>query len=199
MTEPETPSTPDPQKPDARLTRAESNRRNAQKSTGPKDVTSTRYNAVKHGLRSEGITELDNPESFPALCAKLEAEYRPVGDVEAFLVRRIALMLVRLKRAVLLEAEYVTAQLNPPVTKKEGGLHDSFGDMLGKTVVLDPGLPARLSADAVDALCNKYQRYECAIENKLYRAMHQLERLQRMRRGEMLPAPAAVDVALRGD
>ncbi len=37
------------------------NWKNAQKSTGPKDTTSTRYNASKHGLLSEGVTELDDP------------------------------------------------------------------------------------------------------------------------------------------
>lgn len=171
-------------------TRAESNRRNALKSTGPKDTSIVRHNPVKHGLLAEGVTELDNPETFPAFRAKLEVEYKPEGEVETFLVHRIALLKVRLKRAALLEAEYVTAQLHPPVT---------VFDKMHQAECVDPGLPARLSADAVDALSNKFQRYEGAIENKLYRAMHQLERLQRMRRGEMLPAPAAVDVALRGD
>jgi hypothetical protein len=179
------------------------NRRNAAMSTGPKDTTSTRYNAVKHGLLAEGVTELDNPESFPSECDRLKAELQPVGEVETFLVQRIALLKVRLKRAALLEAEYITAQLNPPVTKTEteGGWPGPMEDLIGRTVVvvLDPGLPARLPAGAVDGLCNMFQRYESAIENKLYRAMHQLERLQRMRKGETLPAPVAVDVGLRHD
>lgn len=129
------------------------------------------------------------------MCARLTTEYKPVGEIETFLVLRIALLIVRLKRAAVMEAEQVTAILNPPITKTEGGIN--FDKQLGKTVVLDPGLPARLSGAAVDGLCNKFQRYESAIENKLYRAMHQLERLQRMRNGEALPAPAAIDVGLR--
>lgn len=37
-------------------------------------------------------------------------------------------------------------------------------------------------------------RYEGAIERQLYKAMNQLERLQRMRSGDNVPAPIAVDV-----
>ena len=37
-------------------------------------------------------------------------------------------------------------------------------------------------------------RYEGAIERQFYKAMNQLERLQRMRSGESVPAPIEVDV-----
>ena len=36
-------------------------------------------------------------------------------------------------------------------------------------------------------------RYETKLERQIYRAMAQLERLQRMRKGETLPAPMAVN------
>jgi hypothetical protein len=94
----------------------------------------------------------------------------------------------------MLEAEFITAKINPPITKTEGGVPTE--DLLGRVVVLDPGLPARLSAAAVDILCNKFQRYESAIENKLYRAVNALERLQRLRAGEDIPAPAVGDLAV---
>src|SRR2546430_9941336 len=96
--------------------KAIADRRNAQKSTGPQDTTSTRFNALKHGLLAEGVTELDCPEAFPGFCARLEAELKPVGEVETFLARRIALGMVRLLRAAYLEADFLTAQLNPPIT-----------------------------------------------------------------------------------
>lgn len=43
----------------------------------------------------------------------------------------------------------------------------------------------------------KIMRYEMRLERQLYRAMTQLERLQRMRRGEAVPAPLKVDLAER--
>jgi hypothetical protein len=48
------------------------------------------------------------------------------------------------------------------------------------------------SKDELDRLL----RYEGAIERQFYKAMNQLERLQRMRSGESVPAPIAVDVAV---
>ena len=44
----------------------------------------------------------------------------------------------------------------------------------------------------------KILRYEKKLERQIYRAMAQLERLQRMRRGETIPAPLSVDIADRG-
>jgi hypothetical protein len=51
------------------------------------------------------------------------------------------------------------------------------------------------SKDELDRLL----RYEGAIERKLYKAMNQLERLQRMRAGDNVLAPAEVDVDVNTD
>jgi len=40
----------------------------------------------------------------------------------------------------------------------------------------------------------KIMRYEGALERQMYRAMNQLERLQRRRGGEKLAAPLMMDV-----
>jgi hypothetical protein len=42
---------------------------------------------------------------------------------------------------------------------------------------------------------DKILRYETKLERQLYRAMAQLERVQRMRRGEAIPAPLSVEVS----
>jgi hypothetical protein len=100
----------------------------------------------------------------------------------------------------LLEAEFLTAQLNPPVTETQLSPVNAIAEMdADQTVEVDPGLPARLSADAADALVNTFSRYETAIENKLFRAMNQLERLQRLRHGEHVPAPVSADVGIHSD
>ena len=49
------------------------------------------------------------------------------------------------------------------------------------------------SADTLD----KIMRYETTLERQLYRAMHQLERLQRMRKGEDIPAPLTMEPSQR--
>ncbi len=93
------------------------NRENALKSSGPHNSSLSRFNAMRHGLLAQGITELDCPTEFRGLCSRLEAEAAPVGEVETALVRYIALCIVRLRRAAILEAEFITAELNPALTE----------------------------------------------------------------------------------
>jgi hypothetical protein len=45
---------------------------------------------------------------------------------------------------------------------------------------------------------SKLSRYEGRIERGLYRALHELQRMQARRRGELVPAPIAVDVNVNG-
>ena len=48
------------------------------------------------------------------------------------------------------------------------------------------------------ATLDKIMRYETKLERQLFRAMNQLERLQRMRQGEAIPAPLTMEVSGRG-
>jgi hypothetical protein len=50
------------------------------------------------------------------------------------------------------------------------------------------------SAETLD----KILRYETKLERQMYRAMAQLERVQRMRLGETIPAPLSVEISDRG-
>jgi hypothetical protein len=45
------------------------------------------------------------------------------------------------------------------------------------------------------AVAEKIMRYEASLERQLYRAMNQLERLQRLRKGEAVPPPLAVQLS----
>ncbi len=172
------------------------NRINGQKSHGPTNTTSTRFNATKHGLLAVGITELDDAEGYRALLTDLKEEKDPVGVVEMLLVESAALDMVRWRRARRLEAEYITSELNPPIHGP-----NLLGDdiELFQGAMLDPGLPAAISFESAQRLVSVYQRYESSIALRLFRTLHELERLQRMRQGESLPAPATVDVNVHAD
>jgi hypothetical protein len=54
--------------------RIAANRINRQKSHGPKNATSTRLNATKHGLLAQGITELDDVEGYRTILSDLVRE-----------------------------------------------------------------------------------------------------------------------------
>lgn len=170
------------------------NEENAQKSTGPISTISTRYNALKHGLLSQGVTELDLPRKFEPLLLHLGEELQPIGILEEECIHQIALLIIRIRRARLLEAEAFTAHLNPPKTVYHPGEWDFDTSKDGWTEVSDQGLPAQVSMDAVDQINRTIVRYESAAEHKLFRWLNQLERLQRLRRGENVPVPATIDV-----
>jgi hypothetical protein len=44
-------------------------------------------------------------------------------------------------------------------------------------------------------IVDKLLRYEARLERQMYRAMHELERLQRLRRGEVVPPPVAIQAS----
>jgi len=164
------------------------------KGKGPKDTASTRFNASKHGLLAAGVTELDDADGYRSLLNELYEDMKPVGPREQFLVESAALEMIRLRRARRLEAEYITDVLNPRVHESNPVLLELSAMFQDKTV--DPGLPAAMATISVQPLVTIYQRYETTISLRLFRFLHELERLQRLRGGEEVPAPAMLDVVV---
>src|SRR5215212_7639637 len=82
--------------------KAEANRRNALKSTGPKTPegkSAVRLNALRHGLRSEEILlPGEDEEALRDLGQNLRDELQPVGELENLLVDRIIASYWRLRR-----------------------------------------------------------------------------------------------------
>ena len=56
-----------------------------------------------------------------------------------------------------------------------------------------------MKLESVQPLVSVFRRYEGTILQRLLRILHELERVQRMRQGEQLPAPAALDVSVHHD
>jgi hypothetical protein len=90
----------------------EANRRNAQKSTGPRTDAGravSRLNALKHGILStqvlvRGRHGKENAREFKALHARFHEELQPHGPVEEMLVDQIVTAHWRLRRALAAEA-----------------------------------------------------------------------------------------------
>ena len=62
----------------------ETNQTNAKASTGPVNTLSTRYNAVKHGLLSQGVIELDELD-YHSLLSSVNESLKPIGPIETAL------------------------------------------------------------------------------------------------------------------
>ena len=171
---------------------AKANRQNALKSTGPKTPEgkdAVRRNALRHGLLSrEVLLHGEDEVTFKELSESLRAELQPAGELENLLVDRIIAAHWRLRRLGRLEAG-----LFAPTP------HAVFGlDAYGKAD--NAGLGSTFTKDANGANAfSKLSRYETAIERSLYRALHELQRLQATRRAEgNFPPPVAVDVDVSG-
>jgi hypothetical protein len=89
------------------LRQIESNRRNAQKSTGPKTDSGKQrasQNAVRHGLTAETVIKLiEDPDDYHAFEMAVTADYDPESAVERELVLQLASLLWRLRRATAIE------------------------------------------------------------------------------------------------
>jgi hypothetical protein len=162
----------------------ESNKRNAQKSTGPTTEVGrakSSRNALKHGLTAEQVTiEGEDPKQFEAFRDDILESLCPKGAIEEQLAEQIALCWWRLRRVYRMEVAIAKEHSEP--------LDDGMSFLNPKPS--DGFIAEKLIAGPFQHL----SRYETTIERSLQRALHELERWQARRKGEAVMAPIAVDV-----
>ncbi len=139
------------------------NRRNGQKSKGPKTEegkSRSRWNALKHGVLSQRLVVLNDNDgqTYTLLLENLRRDLNPGNALEEILIEKIAMAYWRLSIAYGYEAEFARSRLE----------FITVADRMG--------------------------RYANTIHRQLLQAMSELERLQRRRNGEAVPAPVHVDV-----
>src|SRR4030095_8830861 len=111
----------------------------------------------------------------------LEIDLAPVGALEVMLVEKIAVCFWRQKRSLRSEAGLVRrafAEKSSNFLREVNPEREAIKDHLC--------LPEARQLDGI-------LRYETAIQRQLAHALNQLERMQRARRGEHVPAPLAVE------
>lgn len=154
--------------------RIEANRRNAQRSTGPRTSggkAAVALNGMKHGLLSrETLVQGEREADLVDFGKRLRAQLAPVGELELLLADRIISTAWRLRRAIAVEAALFGREDAPDHAFNNYGRE--------KMAVLS--------------------RYEATLERSFYRALHELERLQAARQGQAVPLPEAVDVSVSG-
>ncbi|MDP9437354.1 MAG: hypothetical protein M3P49_01175 [Actinomycetota bacterium] len=217
--------------------KAQANRRNSLKSTGPKTPegkAAVRYNAVKHGLLSQDVLLPGEDEAaLRGLGERLRDELQPAGEMESLLVERIIASHWRLRRLGRVETGIFAWELYGELAeraKRKARTHEKtdIDQILENTglpsVILDErkhqealseakemeakrdaetatlGRTFIRDADKTNAF-SKLSRYETAIERSLYKALHELQRLQAARRaggGGNVSPPVAIDVDVSG-
>ena len=182
-------------------------------------------NALRHGLLAHAILLRDeDPAEFDLFNKSMLAALQPVGPLEDILAQRVVAAAWRLDRAARIEAGLVDARAYERMARdaratarnlerafEVNGTRESRQCELEDRPLLkalEPELDAeeglrshsvmrgRAFADASVDL-NTLIRYEITIERGMYRALHELQRLQAVRTGQSVPPPAVlhVDVA----
>src|SRR5580692_6046835 len=136
----------------ATLKQFEANRRNSQKSTGPKTPegkAAVSMNALRHGLRARSVVlPGENPEEFSQLCDDLEVEWHPQSRTEQFYLEQMAVSQWKLTRMEV-----------------------------GEVKVFQEASTANYQTPLLDRLWQA----QCRMERSYARAQRELERLQRSR------------------
>jgi hypothetical protein len=146
----------------------DANRRNAQKSTGPKTPegrAAVRLNGVKHGLTAETlILAGESTEDFEALLDAFESEQQPETALDATIVRKAAMCAWRLQRVYRAEAGFFHF--------REQEIEDD-GERLATIFKKDVPTPGYWTGTLA-----YLTRYEAHLERSLYRALAELRRLR---------------------
>ena len=183
-------------------------------------------NATTHGLLSSHVVIKDeNAQEFEDFCSLMTDSFQPAGILEQLLTNRIAASFWRLNRAGRIEVEMLNSMFTPKSVSKgknslpfivhftktyeglpgknEYPVEDEPAKTPDKDSRDDSPKPADLKlGQAVVAdftsenLLEKLHRYKGQIDKTLYKAIHELQRLQSTRCGQHITAPQILDIDL---
>jgi len=176
------------------------NRRNAQKSTGPRTrqgKAAISQNAVRHGLSArQDIISSESQTEFELHRDRMLAELVPIGPMESMLAERVVSLSWRLKRTINIQNQAIDALSADNKSSPFAKLAQSmFPKGLGQP---QPGQSGEDSSLALGRLAVKdfanarvlerLLMYERRIENSLYKTILELQRLNVLRKFDPLNA-----------
>ncbi len=170
--------------------RAEINRQNAQRSTGPKTEDGKRRssrNAFKHGLTAKfTLPSNERQRDFQEFLDAYLDRFRPADAVEAELVHTIAVSRWRLRRIANLESNFIEIERS----RSQQALAQEFP---ASTPDLEFALLFQRLAENASGLA-LLLRYESSLTRTHDRALKQLELLQKSRNEATEPEPPKRDI-----
>jgi hypothetical protein len=164
--------------------RAKINRRNAAGSTGPatpEGKQTSAMNGFKHGLTGQRmILQAHEVEPYRRLTESLHSDYRPQTEIEYQLVQKIVDCNMRLNRAAAIDSNLLNIGL---VENTKEAIHDDVTE----SVIAQTRSWVK-QADSFE----KLGRYEGRISRQMLQYMHELDRIQNLRKSEMVAAEKSV-------
>jgi len=159
----------------------QANRQNGLRSRGPISIEGkaiASQNSIKHGLLSKDLIIRDEkPKDLQVFRDKIYQSLCPQGAMEGLLVEKIVNVSWRLRRLTKVEGEFLR---DGDSMYSRRSLYQAFCGRDG------------------DAL-HTFSRYEASLERSFYKAVHELQRVQGMRLGQVVMAPLAIEVNGSGD
>jgi hypothetical protein len=209
------------------LAKVAANRRNAEKSTGPRTAAgkaTSAMNALRHGILSEHAPVLPTEDraAFQTLVEDLHAHLAPIGPIETELVARIAGLIWRLRRCAVVEvgffawhqAEMAAQKADETCTRATTAVYSMMSPVF-KIIDVDlysdgeealqeaqaaQRTPAALLALAFRNDATAFatlSRYEAMLDARLAHALATLDRLQTARRLPVVTSARMVLAAKR--
>src|SRR4051794_29071829 len=152
----------------------EANRRNAQKSTGPKTEegkSKSRINALEHGLGAIHVPlPHEDPNELPHILGGLMETYQPANAQEQMLVHNIASAYLRMQRASRFEAALINGHI-VSVKRKHGKSPDPGPDD-------DIGVILAMADENLEQAFFLLERYEKRATSAYYKGIETLRKLQ---------------------
>ena len=154
----------------------------------------SKFNALKHGLLSkEVLLEGEDSENFTQLGQRIMENLQPEGEIEVLLTERIIANMWRLRRALEVETAIME--------------YEKFDDsMAGLDLLLstssskeDQKRRKKTRSMILNSGVETVIRYETTIERGIYKALHELQRIQAARKGQPVLLPLAVDITVDKD
>lgn len=139
-------------------------------------------NALKHGILSKQlILESESASDLQTLHTDISLDLKPIGTMEKMLVDQIVSGYWRLKRLYRVETESM----------------DWYKNDNGGFSIISESEKQQERKSVRDMIHNQsieiILRYQTTIERSIYRAYHELERLQAKRNNQNVPLPLSID------
>ena len=176
----------------------EANRKNAQKSTGPKTIegkAAVAKNALKHGLfTNEAVIAGESIDDYNTLRADTLEELSPVGNMETILAERIVSLTWRLKRVERFQSIVIDAMIDSEVNSPAKRIYKKMiSSRLGRSEEEENNPDLILGNVIIEDYTNsrvldRLSMYERRIENSLFKTSKELDRRKLMRQLEIANA-----------
>jgi hypothetical protein len=174
----------------------QANRRNCQKSTGPRTPQGkaiVSQNAVKHGLLArQAVISSENQADFDLHQKRILSELAPASPMESILAERIVILSWRLKRAARTQIQTIDAMdadsKSSPIARLTQSLLLKYAAP-SRTAPSDPPAELTLGRLAIKDFSNsrvldRLLMYERRIEHSLYKTILEFQRVRLMRKLE---------------